>query len=323
MPRPKKVEIWATLARLLGENACTLRQAAAKMDLSFHRADYYRKVLTAKGEEAPGPFLTHVKGGAYLLTGKGERLVDRWGRRETSEGPENETSETTATGNLRDHREDGLNFWEVHNTRFSPPVLRVSRPLEASRHLGATPILARKIFPPHPQDPTYKITTSLEVWGNPPSRARFYVNAFALLAPYNHILVLQEDLARGAIREAKEAVGIGLPRTPEGFWTVDPLGRTSTHPLPSGHARLALPELQGVIRELVRVSAASIMDSSPGPGWETGDVREGHEADLLFQALRTGRVPDDILALKESHAALRNALLSVSDRLGRLETRDE
>ncbi len=161
------------------------------------------------------------------------------------------------------------------------------------------------------------MTATLELWGQPPKRAKFYLNAFPLLAPYRHILILQEDVARATIREAKEEVGIGLPRSPEGHWVMDPLAKGANDPLPSGHARLMLPELQGVIMELVTVSATAIMDNSPGAGWETGDIQEGHEADLLYQALRSGRIPDEILALKESQAQLRNALLIVSDRLTR------
>ncbi len=153
--------------------------------------------------------------------------------------------------------------------------------------------------------------------------ARFYLRRFPVLGSYRKLLVVQEDVARAAIREAKETARIAIPRTPAPEnWHEDPLAAASPYPLPSGHARLALPEFEGILRPLFRVSPTAIMDHSPGPGWETGDLPEGDQADRLVAALRFGRLPEDLLTLKEGHVSLRQAVLALARRMDRVEVEE-
>lgn len=308
MPRERETRIWADLALLLGRESYTLRQAAEKMGIDFHRADYYRKQLRQKG------FLTHLGGGAYDITGKGEDFVVRWGRRETSERLQNETSEATVT----------LNLWEVHNSRFTLPVLREPAHLPKPGRLlgGRTPIITFDIRPLHPQDPSLEVPATLELWGKVPKTARFYLGTFPILGTWTKILVVQEDVARAAIREAKEEAGVALPRTPSPEqWHEDSWAAGSSDPLPSGHARLMLPEFQGLIQKLLKTGPTSWMDNSPSPGFETPDPPLIDQADRLFQALRLGKYPEELETQKEAIASHGQAILALLRRVDRMEER--
>ncbi|MEE9182043.1 MAG: hypothetical protein V3U33_05715, partial [candidate division NC10 bacterium] len=127
---------------------------------------------------------------------------------------------------------------------------------------------------------------------------------------------------RAAIREAKDTAGLPLPRTPgEEHWHRDPLAVAAGQPLPSGHGRNAVPELQGLLRRLVKTSPTSILDTSPGPGHESGDLEDLVLVDRFLVDLRQGRIPEEWLAIREGMASQRRALLVLARRLDNWEAR--